>query len=256
METGIQWGAYGNSKLSNEKQVALIRKSSFTHTFFPSELEDFDEAFSSAAKENITVDFCHAPFDGINNMWLEGEEGDIMLRRLKDSVDINEKHSIPVLVSHLSSGDNAPRITDRGYERFKELIDYAGKRNVKIAFENQRKLANIAFAMEVYPEAFFCWDTGHEKCFAAGREYMPLFGSRLIALHIHDNFLKKDGDEHMIPGDGGIDFDRVTSLLREFGFTGTVMLEASTRNAFYKNMPPEEFYERAARAARNIARSI
>ena len=38
-----------------------------------------------------------------------------------------------------------------------------------------------------------------------------MFGDKLKALHIHDNM--PDGDHHMIPYDGNVDFDRVTTQL-------------------------------------------
>ena len=168
-----------------------------------------------------------------------------MLDELTDTVDRCYNYRIPTMVVHLSAG-KAPRISDIGYERFSRLMEYADKSGVTIAYENQRMLANIAFALEEFPKAKFCWDTGHEACFTNGRRYMPLFGDRLAALHIHDN--DKLGDRHQIPFSMNIDFDAVTKALKEIGYNGYLTLEA---DAYLKAYNEENVFE----GIRNLAES-
>lgn len=257
MKIGISWNAYGDGELSIKEQVSLLKKYGFSATFAMSDDPELDIITDELRCENISPDTCHAPFKGINRIWSDNPEGDDALRMLKDSVDACARNSIPVDVVHLSSGDNAPRVSDAGYRRFRELIDYAEYNGVKIAFENQRKLANIAFAFEEFPGAGFCWDVGHEACFADGREYMPLFGSRLIALHIHDNFAVHNGDLHMIPFDAGLDFKKVALHIAKSGFEGTVMLELMRHTSgAYEDLSPDEYYSKAAAAAGRIRNTI
>ncbi len=202
----------------------------------------------------------HAPFDGINNIWSTGEEGDLMLARLVECLEFCASAGVPIMVVHLSSGNKAPCVNDAGHARWDKLIDRAVGRGVKIAFENQRKLANLAFVMELYrdiPEVGFCWDNGHESCFTPGLEYMPIFGNRLIYTHIHDNLgvVKKEDkdpgapqsdDLHYIPFDGNIDFNRFAEHIKKSGFTGTLTLEVGYNGRpIYAQYTPEEFYKRA-----------
>ena len=187
--------------------------------------ECYAKAIAEAGLEYSSV---HAPFKGINAIWQEGEEGEAMLQKLCDSVEGCKEFGIPVAVVHLSSGDNAPCINDLGHRRWDKLVDCAVKNNVTLALENQRKLANIAFMFEVYDsveQVRFCWDTGHEACFAGGREYMPLFGKKLVYTHIHDNFRRHGEDLHLIPFEGSINFDRVAQLLKQYDYQGTLTLE-------------------------------
>ncbi len=257
MKIGISWDAYGDGELNIKEQISFLKKYGFEATFAMSDNPKLDEITHDVRSQGITPDTCHAPFRGINRIWSDNSDGDDALRMLKDSVDACARNSIPVDVVHLSSGDNAPRISDAGYRHFKELVDYADSKGVQIAFENQRKLANIAFAMEEFPSAGFCWDAGHEACFAYGREYMPLFGSRLAALHIHDNFGVHNGDRHMIPFDAGLDFDKISSFIADSGFEGTVMLELMRHTSGeYEDFSPDEYYERAAGAAKRIRNMI
>lgn len=221
----------------------------FTEFIGDTPLRDTEMYAESAAKNGLYYEALHAPFYRINDIWAEGEDGDAMLKRLCDCVDACEKFAIPKSIVHLSSGVNAPYINDTGHKRFDSLIDYAVKKNITIAFENQRKLANIAFAFEVYKDieqVKFCWDTGHEACFADGLEFMPLFGKKLTFTHIHDNLKEPNGDLHMIPFDGKIDFDRCAHHIKSSGYSGTLCLEIfPTISGKYTDITMEKYYEKA-----------
>ena len=248
---------YSPLGLSATDFASAISECGFGATFteYAPEKTLFEYA-NAFAKHNIAYETIHAPFDSINDMWLDKPGADDTLSRLCLTVDACKSLSVPVAVVHLSSGVNAPSITDIGRYRFKRLVEYAAECGVKIAFENQRKLANIAWAFEEfenYENVGFCWDVGHEGCFAGGREYMPLFGKRLICTHIHDNDLKPNHDLHMIPFDGRIDFYKAAKQIKANGFAGTLMLELMIDNSdYYVNPSPRAYIERAAFAAKRL----
>lgn len=243
--------------LETEAYVERIKALGFDATFtgVPA-LERVPALAELFAKHGIFWESMHAPFDGINNIWLEGKAGDTMLARLKNGVDACALGKVPILVVHLSSGLKPPSITDIGRARFAELVAYAGEKQVQIAFENQRMLGNIAWAFEAFadaPHVGFCYDTGHENCFTPGREYMPLFGRKLIFTHIHDNCGVFDSDDHMIPFDGNLDFERVARQLRESGYKGTLMLEVIAANSnHYDDVDVETYLERSAAAVKRL----
>ncbi len=240
--------------LSDEAYVKTMAGLGFSATFTgPRNYVENAELF---AANGIAYESVHAPFKGINAIWLAGEDGDAMYKELADCVDGCAAASVPIMVVHLSSGQTPPSITDIGRARFANLVEYAAKKNVLIAFENQRMLGNLAWALETFgPDvAGFCWDCGHESCFTPGREYMPLFGDRLEFLHIHDNYGVFNEDKHLLPFDGGIDFHRFAEHIRRSGFTGTLMLEAIAKNSnAYDLLTPEEYLAKAAIAAKRLA---
>ena len=252
--------------LTDEVYIKTIADLGFTATFsMAKDYEKMEQLGTLCAAHNIRFDTLHAPFDHINDIWLAGEGGDRMLAELKDCVDKCLVVGAPIAVVHLSSKMNPPTITDIGRGRFGELVAHAQKKGVKIAFENQRKLFNLAWAFETFkPEdgVGFCWDCGHENCFTPGMQFMPLFGSRLICTHLHDNLGIFNDDRHMLPFDGGVDFDRVARQIRESGFEGTLMLEVMAgvnshyegRN--YRGVSPEEYLQRAAAAANRLAQMV
>jgi len=197
-------------------------------------------------KYGMEYETLHAPFGHMNDIWLEDDHG--MLDELLNCVDHCVLAGAPIAVVHLSAGSKPPSITDIGRERFTRLVEYGREKNVKIAFENQRKLANIAWAFEAFPDESvgFCWDCGHELCFTPGRHYMPLFGDRLICTHIHDNTCIYNDDSHFLPFDGAGDFDYVARAIRESGYTGSLMLEVGNKTR-YGEMSPQDFIEEAYR---------
>ncbi|NLE26298.1 MAG: hypothetical protein GX625_13325 [Clostridiaceae bacterium] len=72
-----------------------------------------------------------------------------------------------------------------------------------------------------------------------------------MALHLHDN----DGtdDQHLIPGDGLIDWSVVIKKLCETNYPGAIALEVS--NEFSKNIDDKDakvFLKRAYEAARRL----
>lgn len=254
MKTGILFHAH--SELPLKEELTLLNKNGFSVIMFGAEQPDLDKILVEMKPYDLTCENLHAPFDDINSLWFPGDAGEKMLKQLTDSVTTCARNDIPVLVVHLSSGETPPAISDIGIDRFDRLAEAARREGVQIAFENQRVLGNIAFAMERYPDAGFCWDNGHEACFTPGRNYMPLFGSRITALHVHDNNMEYEKDLHMLPGDGKIDFDAVARQLAAAHYEKCLLLEVFRADPRYGNMTAEEYYARAGKAARKLADAV
>lgn len=259
MDTGINLFCYSEENdISIEKQIELMLENGFGHTFIMEDSPHLTDSLVDKVKRSgLVFDTLHAPFYGINSIWREGEEGERMLNNLTDAVEKCAAYDIPVIVMHLSSGKPAPIISDIGNRRFANLMERARDKNVTIAFENQRFIANIASVMEQHEDAGFCWDVGHEGCFTKGLKFMQLFGNRLSAVHIHDNHHLPDEDEHLIPYDGITDYEEIAKTLARYGFSGTVMLEVfRSESEKYRDFTPEEYYNRAGIAARKLATEI
>ncbi|MBR7184239.1 MAG: sugar phosphate isomerase/epimerase [Clostridia bacterium] len=256
---GLNAGAYKGQPLI--ESVPIIKANGFDAVFTGYKTKEYAvELANHFSAAGLAYESIHAPFKGINNIWLEGEEGDAMLATLLDCMEGCEAAGVPIMVVHLSSGENPPPITDLGRARFDTLIETAGKKNITLAFENQRKVANIAYVFDYYPDApqvRFCWDCGHESCFTPGRRYMPLFGKKLVCTHIHDNIghpTERSPDIHVLPFDGNIDYKRVAEDIAASPYRGTLMMEVTTKHTdMYENYTAEEWYARAAAAIRRLA---
>ena len=246
--------------LTDEEYIEKIAKLGFNSIFTSTyDLERNINIAKACKSYGISYDFIHAPFDNINEIWYDGAGGEAVLSELIRAVDISSQIGVDTVIVHLSSGDKAPAPYDIGRERFYRLVKYASNKNVKIAFENQRKFYNIAWALETFCDkvAGFCWDVGHENCFTKGREYMRLFGDRIICTHIHDNSGVYNLDEHLIPFDGNINFYNIADALVKNNFNGTLMLEVFTENSNkYDGFSPDKFLQRAANAANRFAKMV
>ena len=254
MEIGIS--VFGG--IGYKEQAECLKKVGVSRTFIGSYHNEFDEAIKCFKNNGIICETLHAPFDKINDMWYEGEAGDTMFKRLLDSVDKCSKNEIPVTIIHVSSGRPMTPISKIGDESYSRLVDYAKEKGVKVAFENLRYVENLEHNLKKYPDAGFCWDTGHEYCYTPGERIMPMFGDRLIALHIQDNACVVDSDDHLLPFDGNIHMETVAKDIAKSGYKGTLMLEVTKAAKYkgkpvYEDMTVEEYYQRAADAARKLA---
>ncbi len=245
------------SGITDERYVELIAELGFDSAFSDIHFgrEDLHKISDLLAKKGIAHEYLHSDFSHINDIWLDTLDGEAMFKKLIDDIDCTEEIGVPISIIHLSSGNNPPPITDIGRARYTKLVDHAAQKNVSIAFENLRKLANVAWAFEAFEDAEnvgFCWDCGHENCYTKSIEFMPLFGKKLISTHIHDNSGIQDSDDHVLPFDGSLNFSRFAEHIRNSGYTGTLMLEVFRSPDFYKNVDPEAFIIKAADSIKKL----
>ena len=205
-----------------------IRKAGFDMVFS----SEYDPKTVYKIKEKcdrlgLSLDFLHAPFRGINDFWIPGLAYRGLRNGIYGSIDAASEAGVPMIVCHVSSGWFPPQLCDVGFQRFDDLVDYAISKNVKIAFENLRKVGNLAAILERYekvPEVGFCYDCGHEHCYTETVHFLELYGNRVFCTHIHDNHGQKD--EHLTIGEGDIDFRRVVGMLPNYD--GRFIIESKT----------------------------
>ena len=136
---------------------------------------------------------------------------------------------------------------DFNLQFFRKLLPELKKNNVKAAIENifdwdKPNIRNIQFSypegikklLDKLPEEYFvhCLDTGHLNIAGkAQTEMIRLIGKRLKVLHIHDNYGSLD--QHVLPGQGNINWNDFTQALAEIDFSGTISLEVKPENDFF-----------------------
>lgn len=131
-------------------------------------------------------------------------------------------------------------------EMYLELLPFAKSCGVKIATENMWNWHPgdecSSFAACSTSDSFCrhvdavnddylvaCLDIGHAEMRGSGEgaaNMIRALGSRLQALHIHDN--DRLHDTHQIPFSMAIDFDAVVQALKDIGYTGWLTLESGT----------------------------
>ena len=70
----------------------------------------------------------------------------------------------------------------------------------------------------------WCFDVGHAHCSGYEPKVLKKCAVAPMSLHIQDN--DGSGDQHLIPGDGTIDWNAFLKTLREIGYLGDCVMEA------------------------------
>ncbi|MBQ8605891.1 MAG: sugar phosphate isomerase/epimerase [Clostridia bacterium] len=233
------------------ENLEIIKKAGFDSIFTGTSVTDSVKDVRKKADElSLDYEFIHAPFKGINNMWIPGLDYRDIMRGMKAAIDSAAEYGVPAVVAHLSSGWKSPEITDLGLSRFDELVMYAEDKNIIIAFENLRKTGNLAYIVDRYENCEnvkYCFDCGHEYCYTKSVCWPDIFTFELYCTHIHDNHSRgwaKDcnPDEHLLPFDGTYDYEKMMRKLDEYSYEGSLMLEVF-RDATedYKKLTAEQF---------------
>ena len=96
----------------------------------------------------LTLEFIHAPFSGINNMWVPGMDYLTIYNGMKESILTAAELGIPYVIMHVSSGWNPPEITDLGLARYDSLVELAIEKGVVLAFENLLKVGILSYFVD------------------------------------------------------------------------------------------------------------
>ena len=78
----------------------------------------------------LTLNSLHAPFGGINNLWMPGMSYRKVYQQIIETIDAAAENGVPAIVLHVSSGWYAPEVNDLGLSRYDALVGYAEDRGV------------------------------------------------------------------------------------------------------------------------------
>lgn len=163
---------------------------------------------------------------------------------------------------------------ERNAEIYRELLPFAKEHGVILATENMwnwdKEKDQAAPAACSTPESFCahmaaiedpyfvaCLDIGHAEMRGHNTnavEMIHALGSRIGALHLHDN--DQWHDSHQIPFSMSIDFEAVTQALKQIGYKGWVTLEAYN---YLKDFTPDTAFDgirNLSAAARRLAQML
>ena len=114
----------------------------------------------------------------------------------------------------------------------KPLVEYAEKQNVILLSENilwgsSIKATAISALVEAVDSPYFgwCYDTGHANVHHISCRELLKCKIPPISLHIQDNH-GTYADEHLMPGDGDIDWKEFLDVLKAIGYKGEMVMEA------------------------------
>ena len=185
---------------------------------------------------------------------------------LKRAIECTAEAGGEICVIHPDNDKSA----QENAQMYLELLPFAKECGVKIATENMWnwdfEKDQASFAACATPDSFCehvdavgddflvaCLDIGHAEMkgfHTSAVEMIYALGSRLQALHIHDNDLWHDC--HQIPFAMNIQFEPIADALRKIDYQGYFTLEADTFLKEYNSENVLEGVKELANAARKI----
>jgi sugar phosphate isomerase/epimerase len=260
MKTGINsWFGYviePNEKFKMIKQagfdnVLLGWSDEFEHQQGKKELLPELARIAGLYVENI-----HVPFSRANSIWENTPDTEDVISEYISCARDCAHFEIPAMVFHLTYGSMPPEPGQWGLDNIERLVDAAEKYGTNIALENIRRPDYIDYVLENIQsdKLKLCYDSGHENCFTK-TDMLEKYAQRLVALHLHDN--DSTSDQHMIPGDGSIEWNAVIAKIKNTGFNGSMTLECANHgHEKYKGMSAEEFLTKSYARAQKIASEL
>ncbi|MCL2531446.1 MAG: sugar phosphate isomerase/epimerase [Oscillospiraceae bacterium] len=201
----------------------------------------------------LAIENIHAPFDECNHIWEDTPDGQRVFAGYLQMLDDCAEHDIPTVVMHATRGHEPPQVSEVGLARWAQLIARAEELGVNIAVENMRfglALDYVELLLETFdsPRFGYCFDSGHYHARRRDVDWLIRWPERLMALHLHDNH--GVDDEHLLPGEGTIDWPVLMAQIAQTGYIGATALEVG------KTVPagttPEQFLALAYACAQRI----
>jgi sugar phosphate isomerase/epimerase len=168
---------------------------------------------------------------------------DCYLKCVKDCAEFE----IPTMVVHLPDDDKPYNAL--GLYRIMRIAEKAEQLGVNVALENLRNFTNLSYILEQVDSRRigFCYDCCHHYHYYPNYDLLSMYGSRLMALHLHDY---NENAIHRLPFDGIINWSEAMKKITETGYTGSTAIEAM--NWDYKDLSAEEFLNEAFERGRRL----
>ena len=244
-----------------EERLRLIKDAGFDATVLWWHGDDKHSQPDVTRKIGLQIDNVHAHFCNPDCLWRDGIDGGDYYNMLISCIEDCSIHNISTAVIHLTSFEKDVEVTYLGLNRVARIIDFAQKKGVKLAFENTAFIKHLdaVFGCCPSPNVGFCWDSGHENLWHPDKDCLELYGDRLFALHINDNF--GDGDSHILPFDGTVDWNSKIQKLKNCKDVKYFTLEVDfNRNhekcKIYDGLSAREYLASAYKKASKLIRML
>lgn len=237
-----------NYTKDNYKQVIdNIKKSGFKNVFI--EWYNIDRNLQQNILDyvrslNLNIIFAHLGYQRPHVIWDEGIDGDIETERYINDITICKNNGINLVIIHPTFQYEKQECCEIGLNRIKKIINHAEKIGVKVAFENVELKGFLEYIIDNIKSdnLGICFDAGHSHLFYDGNFNVNKFKNKVFAIHLHDNF--KEKDDHNLPFDGTVNWEKVIKQIIDMNYKGYVIIE-SGYNDYYNNITIEIYYLKA-----------
>jgi sugar phosphate isomerase/epimerase len=153
-----------------------------------------------------------------------------MVDEVKRALEVADVIPFRYLVQHLgvSGQEFEERRIDSAFSSLEEIKSFAGQRGVDVLLENIPNELSSAerlnrFLGETHLDLGYCFDIGHAHLGPGIEHEFEVMQDRIRSTHLHDN--DGEGDQHLFPGEGTVDWKRAMALLRSRADQYPLLLE-------------------------------
>ena len=181
------------------------------------------------------------------------------VRETEAALEIATRIPFDVLVVHLGTpaaknnpGDNNRGAAVRSVDEICRIAEPLGVRVALEVFPNP--LSDAASLVRLLDDnvdarhAGICLDFGHAHLMGDVTDAVETAAEHLITTHVHDN--RGRDDEHLVPYQGSIDWDRALMAMQKIGYDGTYLMELAGTGS------PAAVLEAARRARQRIEHAL
>lgn len=206
------------------KELAIIRKNGLeitqAHAPFPCYVKEYPDTLDYAIEcYKRCIEYCQ--YAGVKNLVIHGYSWNISdtINSAEDVYEINFK-LYSSLIPTLLENDYVTVCLENLFFGYNG-VNYEGHcSDAKAGAELIDKLNALA-GKNVFG---LCFDTGHANLLRHDmRVFIPIYGKRIKALHIHDN--NGSNDNHLAPLTGTINWNHFCSAMKEAGYDGDLSFE-------------------------------
>ena len=206
---------------------------------------DYHNGPKIVREAGLFIENIHTPFQLQDYIWLDNLNGKASVDCYMQCVADCAEFEIPTMVVHLPNDDKP--YNSLGLDRIKTIAEKAERLGVNVALENLINYNNLSYMLEQVDSLRigFCYDCSHHYNKYPKIDLLSMYGSRLMALHLHDYTANS---VHKLPYDGVIDWSKAMQKILETGYTGATAIEVM--NWEYKDLSVEEFLQKAFEKAK------
>lgn len=254
MNTIYDWFGY---ELPIKKRYKLIKEAGFdgvllwwSNGFGRDALgeNDYLNGPELARKAGLFIENIHTPVQNVNKLWLDNLDGEALVDCYLKCVTDCASFEIPTMVVHLPDDDN--KHNTLGLDRIKRIAEKAEKNGINVALENLHNINNVSYVLDniASQRIGFCYDSCHHINIKPEIDLLSTYGSRLMALHLHDNGGCRN--QHELPFEGNLDWSEIMNKIKDTKYSGATALELM--NWGYEDQTAEEFLGKAFIQAKRL----
>ena len=250
--------------------LELVKAAGFEHVMLVETAESLSDRIKLTKELGLNIPYVHLAYHPpccpcVNNLWKKGDAREAIIKHLIDQIKICDEYCIPAVCLHLTYGPSEINGEHKiGIGSIKRILKATEECCIKLAFENLEFPENLSAILDniKHERIGFCYDNAHHYLHAPDIDFMGKYGGRCFAVHLHDNLMKFDntavdnGDLHLLPFDGKIDFDKVIWDIARSNYSGPIMLESKRHRAGgfeYDRLSPTEFLRESFKRAVKLA---